>query len=40
MFLSHNGSETEMDVLNSEYSLINKFDIVIGIDSEIFYVTD
>ena len=29
-----------MDVLNSEFPLINKFDIVIGIDSKTFYVTD
>ena len=40
LFLSNNGSETEMDVLNSEFPLINKFDIVIGIDSKTFYVTD
>ena len=40
LFLSNNGSETEMDVLNSEFPLINKFDIVIGIDINTFYITD
>ena len=29
-----------MDVLDSEFPLINKFDIVIGIDSKTFYITD
>jgi hypothetical protein len=40
LFLSNGGSETGMDVLNSEFPLINKFDIVIGIDSKTFYITD
>ncbi len=39
LFLSNNGSETEMDVLNNEFPLVNKFDIVIGIDSNTFYIT-
>ncbi|MEK5069539.1 DUF6612 family protein [Sporosarcina sp. FSL K6-1508] len=40
LFLSNDGSETDMDVLNSEFPFINKFDIVIGIDSKTFYITD
>ncbi len=40
LFLSNNGSEIEMDVLNSEFPLINRFEIVIGIDINTFYITD
>ena len=40
LYLSNNGSDTDVDVVDSEFPLINKFDIVIGIDSKTFYVTD
>jgi hypothetical protein len=40
LFLSNNGSETDIDILNGEFPLINKSEIVIGIDSKTFYVTD
>ncbi|MER2088585.1 MAG: DUF6612 family protein [Sporosarcina sp.] len=40
LFNLDDGSETDMEVLNSEFPLINKFDIVIGIDINTFYITD
>lgn len=40
LYLSNNGSDMDVDVVDSEFPLINKFDIVIGIDSKSFYVTD
>ncbi|KAA0965389.1 hypothetical protein FQ087_03520 [Sporosarcina sp. ANT_H38] len=40
LMLSKNSSEADMVVLNGEFPFINKFDIVIGIDSNNFYVTD
>lgn len=40
LYLSNSGSGTDVDVVDSELPIINKFDIVIGIDSKTFYVTD
>jgi len=40
LYLSNNGSDIDVDVVDSELPIINKFDIVIGIDSKTFYVTD
>lgn len=40
LFQSNNGSETDPDILDDQFPIINKFDIVIGIDSNTFYVTD
>lgn len=40
LFLSNKGSETDPDIMDGEFPLINKSEIVIGIDSKTFYVTD